>query len=961
MDYWYDYKLVALSVVVAVIASQISLAIASRIKAHRSQVAGWLLGGASAMGIGIWAMHFIGMLAYHLPVPLGYDIPLTLFSLLLAIISSMIALYVIFSSSKLDWSSNALSALMMGGGIAGMHYTGIYAMQMSPPVMFDTTLFLLSLLIAYAASFVAIRFAFVYSRSDTFFDLKKSVAALIMGVAIAGMHYTAMGALRIDPDALCLAANGGMSVELLAALVIAVVLVILMITALVLNSDLKLSQREKGFAMQLAEQNKRSLAEAQQLATDLSRESLRNATFANKLIDTLGVIVVVLDREGLIIRFNHTAEQVTGFDRKEVIGRSLWEQLVPPEQRLDILAVFESLVDGVFPNTHTNHWMTSSGERRLIDWANTALLDAEGKVEFIIASGIDVTEQRANEVELKIAAVAFNTNEGIVVTDLAGNILRANRMFTEITGYEADEAIGRNASLLKSGRHDEAFYRDMWSQLVNRGFWVGEIWNKRKNGEIYPELLRINVVKDSAGSAQNYVASFSDVSQLKHAEEQLTYVSNYDLATGLPNRQLFAELLHKEIATVRPLGESGLLFYMRFVQLGLLNESLGIAVLDEFIERFIEKVREQCGAGGVLGRASGSSFLLALPRIEAAYDLPSRGSQLAEAIIQFASSGELVDGNVVRLSLNIGIATFPQEGLGAQELIQNAFVALERAKQGEGSHYHFFSDELHQAAVDSYTMEVALRAAIGNGELMLYFQPQVERQGRVRGAEALLRWNHQGKFISPVHFIPMAERSDLIHEIGNFVFREGISELARLLAAGLPVDFDCISLNMSAKQFQDTCFIDNLKKNLIEFAVPPEYIKIELTETTLVADPQQAVATINTLKELGIRISLDDFGTGYSSLSYLHRIPIDQLKIDQSFVRDITINKVSRSITETIITMANSMEIDVIAEGVETKEEWQLLESFGCYHYQGYYFYKPMPAAEFAALLLREVEVPSSS
>jgi EAL domain-containing protein (putative c-di-GMP-specific phosphodiesterase class I) len=258
-------------------------------------------------------------------------------------------------------------------------------------------------------------------------------------------------------------------------------------------------------------------------------------------------------------------------------------------------------------------------------------------------------------------------------------------------------------------------------------------------------------------------------------------------------------------------------------------------------------------------------------------------------------------------------------------------------------------------------MEVALRAAIGNGELMLYFQPQVEQQGRVRGAEALLRWNHQGNFISPAHFIPMAERSDLIHEIGNFVFREGISELARLLAAGLPEDFDCISLNMSAKQFQDTCFIDNLKKNLIEFAVPPEYIKIELTETALVADPQQAIATINTLKELGIRISLDDFGTGYSSLSYLHRIPIDQLKVDQSFVRDITINKVSRSITETIIMMANSMEIDVIAEGVETKEEWQLLESFGCYHYQGYYFYKPMSAAEFAALLLREVEMPSSS
>jgi EAL domain-containing protein (putative c-di-GMP-specific phosphodiesterase class I) len=378
---------------------------------------------------------------------------------------------------------------------------------------------------------------------------------------------------------------------------------------------------------------------------------------------------------------------------------------------------------------------------------------------------------------------------------------------------------------------------------------------------------------------------------------------------------------------------------------------LGTAVLDKFLDRFIDKVRELCGAGALLGRASGSSFLLALPRVEPHYELSSRGSQLAETIIQYAGSGEVVEGHVVRLGLNLGIATFPQEGQGAQEVMQNGFVALDRAKQSEGSNYHFFSEELHQAAVESYRMEVALRAATTNGELQLYYQPQVDRQGRVRGAEALLRWQHQGNFISPAHFIPMAEHSNLIHEIGNFVFREGISELARLLTAGLPEDFDCISLNMSAKQFQDTCFIDNLKKNLIEFAVPPEYIKIELTETALVADPQQAITTINSLKELGIRISLDDFGTGYSSLSYLHRIPIDQLKVDQSFVRDLTINRVSRSITETIVLMANSMEIDVIAEGVETKEEWQLLESFGCYHYQGYYFHRPMPAADFAALL----------
>ncbi len=955
MEFWYDYKLVTLSVVVAIIASQISLAIASRIKAHRKHVTVWLLGGGAAMGIGIWAMHFIGMLAYHLPIPVGYDIPLTLFSLLLAIISSMIALNVIFANEKLDWGRNATSALMMGSGIAGMHYTGIYAMQMSPPIEFETSLFTASLLIAYVASFFAIRFAFVYSTSETFFDPKKSIAAVIMGFAISGMHYTAMGAQIIDPNAICLASDSGISADLLSVMVLAVVMTILLITGVVLNSDLKLVQQEKAHALSLAKKSEDSLLEAEKLAAELARESLRNEAFANQLVDTLGVIVVVLDRDGKVIRFNDTAEQVTGFSRSEIINQPVWQKLIPPEQRVRVEEVFENLLRGNFPNTYTNHWMTKAGEQRLIDWSNTALLDEEEKVDFVIATGIDVTEKRAVEEELKIAAVAFNTNEAIVVTDANGDILRANRVFTEITGYEAAEVIGRNPSILKSGKHDKAFYHDMWSQLSSRGHWMGEVWNKRKNGEVYPEWLRIHVIKDDSGQVQNYVASFSDISRLKQTEEQLTYISNYDEATGLPNRRLFTELLQQEIAKSGAIGKRGLLFYMRFVQLGLLNESLGAEVIDRFIEQFIENTRRKCGAAALLGRASGGSFLLALPGTEVGRELSALGSEVAEALVSYAAEGEDSEGNRFKVGINIGIATFPQEALGAAEIMQNAFVALERAKQTEGSNYNFFSAELHKAAIESYQMEVSLRAAIDNGELMLYYQPQVDGEGRVHGAEALLRWQRGDSFISPAEFIPLAERSDLIHEIGNFVFREGIAELARLLTAGLPEDFDCISLNMSARQFQDSCFIDNLKRYLIEFAVPPEYIKIELTETALVNDPQRAVETINALKELGIRISLDDFGTGYSSLSYLHRIPIDQLKVDQSFVRDITINKVSRAITETIISMAWNMGIDVIAEGVETRQEKELLASFGCHHYQGFYFHRPMPAGEFAALLKQQM------
>lgn len=952
MQFWYDYQLVALSVVVAIIASQVSLSIAARIKAHRSHAIGWLAGGATAMGIGIWAMHFMGMLAYHLPIPVGYDIPLTVFSLLLAIISSLIALYVIFSAETLSWESNAFSALIMGAGIAGMHYTGIYAMQMSPAIEFDPTLFLASLVIAYVASFVAIRLAFYYSKSDSFFELKKGLAAILMGFAISGMHYTAMGAQIIDPDAVCLAANSGLNAEYLAVLVISVVLLVLIITAILLNTDLTMAHKEKDFAVTLAKENERSLLEARQLAVELTRESLRNAEFANKLVDTLGALVIVIKQDGTVIRFNRTAEEVTGYNRHEVLGHAIWRIMVGEEQQSRLEREFSDLKVEDFPRNHSKEWMTQSGDTRVIDWSDTVLLDDSGHIEFIIATGIDVTEQRHNEEELKIAAVAFNTNEAIFVTDRDNNILRANSVFTDITGYGEEEVIGENPSILKSGEHESDFYHNMWSKINAKGYWIGEIWNKKKSGEVFPEFLRITAVKNRGGDVENYVASFSDLTQLKQAEEKLSYVTNYDQVTGLPNRQLFGELLRQEMATTGSNGKRGLVIYMRFIDLGLMNQSLGVSVVDTFINHFIAYVRSICESNAVLGRASGSSFILMLPRIEESHGLSEYGSYIAGSILEHIKSGELIDEKMVSLGVNLGIAAFPNNKADADTIIQNASVAHDEAKKIEASSYHFFSEELHKAAIGSYSMLANLRSAITSSEFELYYQPQVDVEEKIIGAEALLRWKHDGNFVSPAEFIPIAERSDLIHEIGDFVFRDGISFMAELIRVGVPKGFECISLNMSAKQFHDTGFIEKLKKYLIEHAVPPEYIKIELTETALVDDPQQAIDTIAKLKELGIRISLDDFGTGYSSLSYLHRIPIDQLKVDQSFVRDMTINKVSRSITETIVMMANSMGIDVIAEGVETLDEKEMLGRFGCFHYQGYYFYKPMNSGGFVELLI---------
>ncbi len=951
MNYWYDYKLVVLSVVVAVLAAQLALAIAARIKQHKTRTFSWLLGGGAAMGIGIWAMHFIGMLAYHLPIPLGYDIPLTLLSLLLAIVASGFALYIVYNSDVLSWRDSVNSALLLGGGIAAMHYTGIYALKLSPSITFEPLLFLLSLLIAFSASLAALRFAFNSARSGTLFDSNKTIAALIMGGAIAGMHYTGMASMRIAPDALCLAAQQGLDPGLLAMAVVVLVMVVLVITMVVLSSDLHLTSQEKEFALRLADENKQLLAKAKQLAVDLSAQHMRSEQFTHELFDTIGTVVAVLDKSGNVVRFNKAAEQVSGFSRDEVIGQPLWNRLIPEEQREEVRGVFSELVSGHFPNHHTGHWLTRDGERRLIEWTNTALKGGDGCVEYVIAAGTDVTEKRSTEEELKIAAVAFNTNEAIVVTDPAARILRANRMFTEITGYEEEEVIGKTTSLLKSGRHDEAFYREMWSRLGEQGHWMGEVWNRRKNGEVYPEWLRISAVYDEAGQVINYVASFSDISMLKETQEELSYISNYDPSTGLPNHNLFSELLHKELLMSPKSGNRGLLFAISLPRLRMLNDTLGARTVDRFIKQFVGLLQDYCGEQALYARFSGRSFMVAIPGVEAESELSTRACQVAEALIGAVSAGLRVNDIEVHTEINIGINTFPQQDLRAEDITQNALTALARAEAQEGNQYQFFSEELHHAAAESYGMELALRRALVNDELQLYLQPQVDPQGQILGAEALLRWQRDGQFVSPAKFVPLAEKGDLIGPLSDFVFRKGVELIASLVQHGIGEGFDCIALNLSARQFQDPTFIERLKDYLIAAAVPPELLKIELTETALINDPEEAVATIRAFKELGIRIALDDFGTGYSSLSYLHRIPIDQLKIDQSFVRDMTINKTSRAITETIISMARSMNIEVIAEGVETREEQQMLESFGCLKYQGYFFARPMPFEEFLARL----------
>lgn len=680
------------------------------------------------------------------------------------------------------------------------------------------------------------------------------------------------------------------------------------------------------------------------------------ALFAEQLFDTIAAVVTVLDQQGRIVRFNRAAEQVTGYRREEVLGRLVWETVIPHQQREAVERVFDNLLAGNFPNQFVNSWLTKSGALRQIEWNNTALCNDAGEVTHVIATGIDVTEKQHYLEKLNIAELAFNTNEALMVSDADGRVLRVNQRFVALSGYTEQDALGQHYLFVQSPLNHEQLREELLESLQEMGYWHGECLLRKRDGEDFPAQLSVHTTRNDGGDITNFVVSFSDISLQKETERELSYLSQYDSKTGLPNRALFSELLQRHKVKAQLQGRWGLCFYLRFTQLGLLNALHGVKAVDAFMLAFAEHIKALAGADDelVLGRSSGSGFLLAINGPWEDRALEDAGEQLARQIIAFARQGQLFEGELIHGQLNIGIAPYPLEELGAAEIIQNAYIALDRAERNEHSYVDYFSAESHQHTMRAYTLTTALHGALRQGELMLYYQPQVDQHGHIFGAEALLRWRHQGQFVSPAEFIPLAEKSELIIDIGDFVLRSGIEWLSHALASGLPGKFDALSLNISAKQLHDESWLSCLREYLLHFQVPARYVKLELTETALVGDPEHAIEMLRQLREIGVRLALDDFGTGYSSLSYLHKIPIEQLKVDQSFVRQIASDPVALSITETIINMAHSMGVDVIAEGVESERELGLLTSLGCYNFQGFHFYRPMPGEEFWQLLLEQ-------
>ncbi len=561
----------------------------------------------------------------------------------------------------------------------------------------------------------------------------------------------------------------------------------------------------------------------------------------------------------------------------------------------------------------------------------------------------DISERQASEADLKLAASVYhNTVEAIVIADHQGNILSVNPAFAEITGYTAEEAIGKNPRLLKSDRHHADFYAEMWRRLAETGQWRGEIWNRRKNGEIYLQYQTITAIAGTDGKPARYVSVFNDITEMRQKDERIKHLAFHDALTGLPNRSLLQDRLEHGIAVAQREGRRIAVLFLDLDRFKTVNDTLGHDHGDELLLIVTERLSNVTRTTDTLSRQGGDEFVLVLrnPSDEREVAL------IAERIIEVINEPMNVLGVPVQVGASLGIAFYPDDGQSALGLMKNADTAMYAAKAAGKNTYRFFNQTMTARAEERLRTEADLRMAIERGEFELYYQPKVCLDGRTAcGAEALIRWNHpQRGRISPLDFIPLAEETGLIVPIGDWVLEESCRALAEWARQGIPLQR--IAINVSAVQLRSGRLAERIGGLIRQYGLAPGDLGIEITESTVMGDHQNAVAVLDELRAIGLTVAIDDFGTGHSSLAYLKRLPIDTLKIDRSFVTDADSNEEDAEICRTIIALGKALSLTVIAEGVETEGQASFLAAAGCPIAQGYYFAKPLPAAEFRDWLI---------
>jgi two-component system CheB/CheR fusion protein len=575
------------------------------------------------------------------------------------------------------------------------------------------------------------------------------------------------------------------------------------------------------------------------------------------------------------------------------------------------------------------------------------IFDQNGVVRAVCTQASDITRRRHADEQLRLAAKVFDrAGEAIAITDAQGVIITVNEAFSKITGYALAEVIGKTPAVLQSGQHSADFYTAMWRALMEQGSWQGEIFNRRKNGEVFPEWLTINSVKNDDGVLTNYVSIFSDITAIKSSQRRIEFLATHDELTGLPNRSLLIDRLKHAILKAKRQKEKIAILFIDLDNFKNINDTLGHDVGDILLQQATERLQRCVRDSDTLARLGGDEFVAILTDVQL-----EEINTVAGRIVDFLGASFRINDNNLYVSASIGVSIFPEDGNDSVSLLKNADTAMYRAKERGRNQYQFFADEMKVIVLQRMTLETGLRIALEAGHFRMVYQPKVDiRTGAIVGAEALLRWRDPALGeISPVQFIPVAEGCGLMVPIGSHVFQMVLAQIAAWREAGIDVPF--IAINVSAYQLRDTEFVEKVARWITEAGVPASCIGIELTESALMERIDIVRDMLIQLQKMGIALSIDDFGTGYSSLAYLRKLPIHELKVDRSFVDGIADEPDDRSIAKAVIDMSRALGLRVVAEGVENEAQLRVLEAEGCQIVQGFFFHKPLTPDDFSRVL----------
>lgn len=681
-------------------------------------------------------------------------------------------------------------------------------------------------------------------------------------------------------------------------------------------------------------------------ATPAAAESIDLQLF----IDSIKDHIWMKDGDGRYILVNHGAELSFNKSREQILYHTDDELFEPRLAKRFIAADNESILRGIQVTVDECLARDHDKQQSWLETTKMPVVSAEGELKGVIGISRNISSHKAAQEQLEMAASVFaNSVEGVVITDPDGNIVEVHGAFTDITGYRRDEVIGKNPRLFNSGRHDKAFFAQLWDSLLSEGCWHGEIWNRRKSGAIFPEQLSISSMCDDDNNIRYFVAVFSDISAKKQSENELARLVYHDPLTQMPNRITLSAQLEQEVRHAKREQSQLALIFIDVDLFKHINDSFGHIAGDSILVELAKRLSYKLAEQGTLARVGSDEFVVLLPHIDSQDAVSLMVSRLREV---FDLPYALPNDETVRLTASMGIAQYPEDGLSSDTLLRNADTAMHRAKLNGRNNYAFYTQALTLASVEHLKLQNALHDALANEAFQLVYQPKLSFNGlHLVGFEALLRWHDPllGA-ISPAIFIPVAEKIGLIYDIGLWVLKTAASQGVKWLAQGQ--DFGRIAVNVAGPQLQQASFFDDVKRILEQTGLPAHYVELEVTESCMMSDPKAVIEVLKKLGDLGIELSVDDFGTGYSSLNYLKRLPIHKLKIDQSFVHDIPHDANNTAIAKAIIALGDALNLTVIAEGVETQEQAEFLSKAGCHEAQGYLYSKPLPASELDRFLM---------